>query len=38
MRNFNISILIPIRLMRLTKTSYFELSLLDVAKEDWVLI
>jgi hypothetical protein len=38
MRILNISILIPIGLMRLTKTSYFELSLLDIAKEDWALI
>jgi hypothetical protein len=38
MRNLNISVLIPIGLMRLPKTSYFELSLLDIAKEDWALI
>jgi hypothetical protein len=38
MRNLNISILIPIGLTRLTKTSYFELSLLDITKEDWALI
>jgi len=38
MRILNISILIPIGLMRLTKTSYFEFSLLDIAKEDWALI
>jgi len=38
MKILNISILIPIGLMRLTKTSYFELSLLDIAKEDWALI